>query len=278
MIPSSILEPDAHGRQAFDIQALCRECGVDLRFTRIDDRVECTVPGMRATRSDDDRVWATLRLLACDCGQLSRRWRFAPAIPSVATLDDDELAARRSTWQDAGQTDLAYWGAPINSLWPIRNAPTSLHAYAMLTLGIHTKATLKRFQPGGDDNVLDLLEWVRAGIDDPALPAKWRRAGARDAHDVACRTRAGETPATIDTSRNGCQVLADEWPTTKPATTECARRLRVNSGAAIARLVVAVPSGSRIEIFESTHHEQPVIVANRVIIDHPNHPTLAAAA
>ncbi|GEM_PF-2952323 len=278
MIPASILERDADGRPAYDIQVLCRECGVNLRFTRIDDRVECTVPGTRAAGSDDERVWATLRLSACDCGRISRRRRFAPAIPFVAKLDDGELAARRSKWNDAGQADLANWGAPTTSLWPVRNAPTSLHAYAMLTLGIHTKATLKRFQPGGDDNVLDLLEWVRAGIDDPALPAKWRRAGARDAHDVACRTRAGETPATIDTSRNGCQVLADEWPTTKPATTECARRLGVSSGAAIARLVVAVPSGHSIEIFESTHHERPVIVADRVIIDHPNHATLAEPA
>ncbi len=261
MIPALLTRtPDA--RPAYEVH-VCAACNTTLRFERVDEGTTVLLPGETASGpiDDDAWVWNALRAGACECNLPARRWRFAPAIPTSPRITTDEVEARRRDWLGRSQPVLADWAAPSHTPWVAHNAENPLHALAMCLVGIAGDASLAQFRSFCEGGVLDLLEWARAGVLGARSAASWIEAGAFDAHDAACRSRAGQTPAEMDLARSGCAALADQWPGTRPATTECARRLGVSAGPAIARLTVALPTGDRIEIYESTRHEEPVLAA-----------------
>ena len=252
----------ANGARAYDAHVCC-PCRATLRFVRAGDTTECIVPVQPQPGADRDDlvVWTTLKTPACGCLDRVDRWRYAPAIPEPRRRTRAELERRAIRWQQRRQPHLSAWAVTTAARWAADTAKTPLHALAWTLLGADDRITVARYIAAGASTVLDQLEWARAGARTPTAVAAWLSAGALDAHDAACRTRAGQTPSTIDTSRSGCRALADAWPDTRPATTECARRLGIASGPAITRLTVALPTGGAIELYESTRHDEPVLAA-----------------
>lgn len=252
----------AEGGAAYDAH-ICCVCRATLRFVRTGATTECVLPVDNAAEvaSDDLLVWTALRVNQCGCRGRVDRWRFTPAIPEPTRVADSDLERRTTGWAELGHRHLAVWAVSTRSRWAATNAPTPLHALAWSMLGATNLNSVARFIAAGAVHVLDQLEFARAGVRSPATAAAWLDAGASDAHDAACRARAGERPSTIDTGRTGCHALAEAWPDTRPATTECARRLGIDAGPAIARLTVALPTGGAVELYESTHRGQAVLAA-----------------
>lgn len=261
MIPTRFLTT-SDGVPAYDAHVCC-PCRAILRFVRSGSTTDCLVPVEErpGVDTDDLFVWTALTAGACGCRGRLDRWRYAPAIPEPRRVRPEEIERRARAWTHLGQRHLAAWAVPACSRWAAEHAPTPLHALAWSLLSVTNDITVARFVALGASGALEQLEWARAGVRSPGDATSWLDAGALDAHDVACRTRAGETPCTLDVDRTGCEALAAAWPDTRPATTECARRLGVPAGPAIARLTVALPTGGAVELYESTRNDEPVLAA-----------------
>lgn len=173
----------------------------------------------------DQLVWASF---TCEglCKAVER-WHFAPAL-----LVDEHAPTRTADGLD--------WA------WSLLGADQAELRLDYLDAGVR--------------DLLDIVEWSRAGVHRPDQVRAWLAAGAIDGHDAACWSRSGHTHQTMDAQpgRNGCQALQKTWPATRPATRTCARRTATTTPAQ-ADTISSRGDGVVVELYRSTRHEQPVV-------------------